>query len=561
MFLNRINRKCQLKYLLAVYIVLLLCFGQSKKLLGNPCIDFLEQVPVSCDELGNIADFNNDYTVDFKDFIFFAGTWWREDCQEPDWCSGCDLDQSVQVNFVDLKILVENWLWPKPIQWLIGQQNPVTGLVVSYEGDGKDFAYTFDQAIAIMAFAGSGERDKAQMILDRMYLLQQQISNGAWNEWYIASDPNIICAGSEKYVTGPIAWMVMAINYYEAKTNDDSYASMAREALSWLDTVRNIESNEKYGSLRWCTGDNCTPVEAAMISTEHNLDAYSAYYWRGIIDSNTLYIIRASDILDYLCQEMWAPSPNSNGPYHDVNIFWEGFDNFAFSTDPQTWGVLSLGPIGPKGEEFYKCLDWLWYSPWGNTRTTQNLCDEINVQGFKSGTGEPNDYVWVDGTEHAVAAYYSLGDYERGDFFFNHMKRVISSNSGLMHSFRQDEPNNVSWKRKNYRFNYVASTVWHYFNQREINPFVPYPVHPYPRCWASCTQCHGDADCDGSIDDNDLSELYISYNSSFPDPSYNPCADFNRDGTINVADLSILMGYFNTTPPTDCIPGSPWPPL
>ena len=541
---------------LVIFVVSFLSFGQSKRLWANPCVDFSEQDPVSCGELGNIADFNNDYTVDFKDFAFLANFWLRDDCQEPDWCSGCDFDQSEEVNYVDLKFLVENWLWPHLTQWLIDQQNPVTGLVVSYEGDGRDFAYTFDQAIAIIAFTESGEWDKAKMVLGRMNILQQQISNGAWNEWYIASEPNIICDGSENYVTGPIAWMVMAINYYEAKTNDDSYADMAREALSWLDTMRNTDPNkDEYGSLRFSN------LHTNIISTEHNMDAYSAYYWRGIIDSNTLYIITGNEVLDYLCQEMWAPSPNSNGPYHDVNIFWEGFGNFAFSTDPQTWGVLSLGPVGPNGEQFYKALDWVWYSPWGNTRTTQDLCDEPNVGGFKSGTGGPFDYVWVDGTEHAVAAYYSIGDYNRGNFFFNHMKRVISSNSGLMHSFREDEPNNINWNRKNYRFNYVASTAWHYFNQSEINPFVPYPIEPYPRCWACSTQCHGDANCDSSVDDNDLGEFYIAYNSIYPDPAYNPCVDFNRDGMTNTTDLTILMAYIYTSPPTDCVPGGSWPPL
>ncbi len=135
------------------------------------------------------------------------------------------------------------------------------------------------------------------------------------------------------------------------------------------------------------------------------------------------------------------------------------------------------------------------------------------------------------------------------------MKRVISSGSGLIHSFRQDEPNNVEWDRKNCRFNYVASTAWHYFNERKVNPFVPYSVAPYPKCWACPTQCHGDANCDGKVDDDDLDQILNAL--SYPVPLYVPCVDFNRDGIINIIDLNIINASLYTNPIANCVPGGP----
>ena len=49
-------------------------------------------------------------TIDFRDFTVFASHWWDANCQEPDYCSGCDFDQSGAVDTNDLFGLAENWL-------------------------------------------------------------------------------------------------------------------------------------------------------------------------------------------------------------------------------------------------------------------------------------------------------------------------------------------------------------------------------------------------------------------------------------------------------------------
>ncbi len=67
-------------------------------------------------------------------------------------------------------------------------------------------------------------------------------------------------------------------------------------------------------------------------------------------------------------------------------------------------------------------------------------------------------------------------------------------------------------------------------------------------CWDCQTQCHGDADCDGYVDPNDLVIITRALQSGI----YDPCADFNRDGLVNLIDLSILQLYFGTRPPADC---------
>jgi hypothetical protein len=57
---------------------------------------------------GNIADFNIDGSVDFRDFAYLSDKWLA-----PEFCIE-DLTNDGVVDFADLHIFTENWLWKKP---------------------------------------------------------------------------------------------------------------------------------------------------------------------------------------------------------------------------------------------------------------------------------------------------------------------------------------------------------------------------------------------------------------------------------------------------------------
>jgi hypothetical protein len=347
----------------------------------------------------------------------------------------------------EMLLAVSSSAFAEQIDWIIAQQDLyTTGLVDSYEDDGNDWAWIYDQALAIIAF---------------------------------------------NCVTDPIAWMVIAINYYESQTADESYASMAANALGWLDTMRNTDpADQRYGSLRFSTY-NPSPN---LISTEHNIDAYSAYYWRGMLDSNNSYIDKANLVLDYLRTKMWDLS---------LKIFWRGWNDPIRCTDPQSWGVLSLGPVGPDGEDFVASLDWLWSAD-GNTRTEQDYNEIVlDVQGFKSCNDEVIDYIWVEATDGVASAYYSVGDNVRGELFHSQMARTVAVNGGLVHSFSEFN-SHVYWDPGNLRYNHLASVAWHYFNKvtPKINPFcinLPVRINGTHPVYYSTLQAAYNAAQDGDV--------------------------------------------------------------
>ena len=285
------------------------------------------------------------------------------------------------------------WRCPaaSPIDWLIRQQNTNSSwLVTSYEGDVLHREYTYDQALAIIAFTDAGLLTQATNLLRAMADRQLTDSNvvGAWCEYYTNGVPE-----TWKYVTGPIAWMVMAINFYEVRTGDTNYAGTAERALTFLRSLRDEDTNSAtFGAFRWSPWTN----EWSIFSTEHNLDVYSAYRYRGLLGGNDSNLTVAAGVLQYLRKWMWAPS-NSIGGIQSEPLFWGGWNawlindcgdvgRWSVTTDAQAWGILALGPVGPGGEEFYRAAEWITTNRfvWGMTTCTQDFSPTITgVAGYK----------------------------------------------------------------------------------------------------------------------------------------------------------------------------------
>lgn len=334
------------------------------------------------------------------------------------------------------------------IAWLKSQIGKI-GLVDSYEGDETDKAYLYDQALAAIAFTQAGEIDKAKAIFKALSSLQR--ANGSWQTCYLA-DTGSACESTVH--TGPIAWVVMAINFYEAKTGDKQFSSMADKALGWMDTMI-IASGETKGALQYGEGEQ-------KISAEHNQDAYSAYFYRGQKE-------KAEKIKHFLITEMWAPSPESNRPYHNVSVFWRGFneDPPVWCTDPQSWGVLALGA------DYAKSLDWLDQEGFGfgSTKSAKQGVTGFSFCTEDNNTCGKNPFVWLEGTEQVAAAYYSIGDTDKGDYYHSQTKKAVIASGGIPYTIG-DAGETIGWPC-NWNYGSVASTAWFYFNEAKINPFNP----------------------------------------------------------------------------------------
>jgi DNA-binding beta-propeller fold protein YncE len=65
--------------------------------------------PAYGDHFAVEGDICGDKGVNFDDYTMLVQHW-LSDCNDPNWCDGCDLDKSGQVDTADLCILADNWL-------------------------------------------------------------------------------------------------------------------------------------------------------------------------------------------------------------------------------------------------------------------------------------------------------------------------------------------------------------------------------------------------------------------------------------------------------------------
>ena len=342
-----------------------------------------------------------------------------------------------------------------PIGWLSNNQDRFsTGLVESQVGFADHRAFTYDQAISAIAFTKSGDAARARRIFDRMAALQESL--GYWRSAYYASTADV---WEWNIDTGPIAWMVTAINYYEAKENDSRYAPVAEKAISWLET--RIDSNPTHGTYGALNlGENFwnIPDPENHYGTEHQFDAYSAFKNRAILTTNdnlkTRLNSEARNILSYLVRAVWKG-----------DHFERGFDDPEVWLDAQSWAPMALGATGPNGENFVSALNYAY----DNMRRTIDYSSDVrSVNGFSYNNYQ--DTIWVEGTLQMAAVYYLFGDSERGDYFRNEMARTVRSDGGLPYSFDDSGTGEDNWPL-NLRYSAVSSAAWYYFAKEKFNPF------------------------------------------------------------------------------------------
>jgi hypothetical protein len=330
--------------------------------------------------------------------------------------------------------------------WLSSQQYP-TGLVRSYEGDGTLYAWTYDQACAVIAFAASSDTVRAKNILNKMAALQN--TEGSWDDGYYADTGSPI---STWRLCGNSIWMVLAINYYTQKTGDNTFVPAATKCMDWVLQMQDMNTaSDKYGSISGGLTDAGALI--TWTSTEHNYDAYSALKNLGTITNKQNYKNRAQLVYNWLIGKMWD---------NTAGRFYTGYNDTSQYLDPQSWSVVNLGLTGPSGQDFKRSISW--------AHSIMNITRPYNGQSING-----FDYdgtiggVWFEGTEQMSLAYETIGDAANSSYYHSQTAKAQSANGGIICAVGDG---GVAWPT-NYQYNSVAATSWFVFcSQRpKVNPF------------------------------------------------------------------------------------------
>ena len=79
-------------------------------------------------------DFNEDGVVNITDHSILASHWQVDDCNEPNWCDGTDINADGDVDFEDLALFADYWLWGVPETTVIVPDPNVTLSIVDANG-------------------------------------------------------------------------------------------------------------------------------------------------------------------------------------------------------------------------------------------------------------------------------------------------------------------------------------------------------------------------------------------------------------------------------------------
>ena len=314
--------------------------------------------------------------------------------------------------------------------WLVSQMN-ASGLITSYKGG--TVGYTYDEAVAVIAFTARGDYARAKTILTTLQSVQA--ANGSFYNSYVVRT----LRGSETIRNvGPNLWVALAVAKYGKTSGDHSFDAMAGKILTWC-----LQFQQADGGFNGGLAANGTVLTWA--STEHNEDAYAAYKYFG----NTTVATQVKTFLDAL---MWDAT---------LGRFYTGRGDTSIHLDVNSWGVLALGATGTHdyaaGLAFNEAL---MQNTQTNTRCT--------ATGFDFDNNPTND-VWLEGTGQCAAAYTVAGNATNSAYFINQIILDQDSTGGIQYSMKGT--NNGYWTMST--ANAVASTGWLILAIAQVNPFQP----------------------------------------------------------------------------------------
>ena len=330
----------------------------------------------------------------------------------------------------DLPLASDNaYLWLK-------SRMASTGLVDSYQ-DNKDICYTYDQAVAAMAFTAKGDLGSARNVLDALQGLQH--ADGSWNSAYSCTRKSPLAG--QRYV-GSIAWVALAVAHYERRSGDAvSYHNMAERAIDWFLLFRQSDGGINGGL-------DADGIPLPWASTEHNQDAYAvlAYF---------SHPVEAAAVKSFLDNVVWDGTDSR---------WLQGRSDTADPLDVNPLGVCALGAAG--AHDYQLALNYA-LAHHRNTQVWRSGRTRTRVDGFDFDSDQ-ND-IWLEGTAQMAEAFRVAGRNTDSDYFLQQIVKIQQSDGGIPYSVKGTFNGDFTMSTKTA----VASTGWFILAVEGVNPLRP----------------------------------------------------------------------------------------
>lgn len=322
---------------------------------------------------------------------------------------------------------------PKPIPKVdaalsfLRNQIKASGLVDSYVEDNNDYSYTYDDALAAMAFISAGDVTSAGRILDAFLNIGPQAEGGFLHRYHAANG-----APEGNIGVGHNTYLLQAMNMYYLETGDPKYNQLAQGIANYI-----LNQQAADGGIYGRAG-------VTWKSTENNLGALSAIHNLGVAQNIPYYTERAQAIRNFLVTECW-----------DGTRFLTGENDPMIVTDTQALGCIVLGPVYSNGAYWIK----------NYTLNTKRYASRKTVTGFDENTDK--DTVWTEGTLEEAMAFMVAGDINSFTFYKTEAEKLFQSSSGAI--LAASNTGTTGFGEYFQRWQAVAPTAWYVYVSKQDN--------------------------------------------------------------------------------------------
>ena len=328
--------------------------------------------------------------------------------------------------------------------------------------------FTYDNAVAAVAFTMAGKYREAELILNTLSRLVREdgslwFSYNTHNSW-----PNEDDHDGAIIRSGALAWAGYSLAHYVSVRNQEErdfykndvigkrYTEAAKKIAEYLLSMQVREKSDlRYGLVTGGKGTykieyseenkkveevyNCDPV--GWVSVEHNIDTYFLLKSIYLITGEKYYFNKAEQLKKSILKVFW----DKKAGQFIRGVKEDGKKDPALPLDGASWGGLFLESIGSQGKTktVLNTMDrnfitsdgnYKGYAPYYNEKVYESRNLNSHMFEGKGGTEwQDINVVWSEGSLGASAAWIRGGDSEKGLEIIRNMADM-SVDGGLIYS-------------------------------------------------------------------------------------------------------------------------------
>lgn len=332
-------------------------------------------------------------------------------------------------------------------------------------------AFTYDNALAVIALLACGKRPQAERIGEALRLAamndtrlrdayragavggDKPLRNGWWDtqqKHWVDAAHQYSGAYQDGSSCGNIAWAALALLALHDATGEERWRDAAVHLADWV-VIHASDTRGAPGFRGGVESFLLVPREATWKSTEHNIDLAAMFEWLSRISApGGDWNAQATRALDFVARQWDAASGH----------FWTGTEGDGVTPlhspsalDVQLWAQLL--PDAPK--TWRRALTWV-----ERMHAVKGGFDFTDIR----------DGMWTEGTAQAALAWRRVGDEAKADVLFASIAQQASPGGFL---YATPEPRITALYAYYYHRPCLAATAWTVIAASDRNPYLPKP--------------------------------------------------------------------------------------